>query len=203
MKLSGFLQIKNMRFASLRSELGLHISKFNIWQGTVSAHGHPDCSGSHGMVAFLDCKSHPLLEPIWASIFAQMEELTSLGLYFCTAGKSPSPCWSLTIKYGTQRIISETLPQKDGRSAPQSCCWIVLGDFKVLKSPPISHRLSPKWSSAWEQLPCEINYRTAEKTASWCSLDLAVFCKQPGKMTSGVWCQSECEEEFDQNPVQI
>lgn len=102
MKLSGFFQVKNTKFeVHLEVSLACTYQNFNIWQGTVSAHGHPHCSGSHGMVAFLDCKSHSLLEPIWATILAQTEWLTLLGLYFCTAGKLPSTCWSLMIQSGT------------------------------------------------------------------------------------------------------
>lgn len=43
----------------------------------------------------------------------------------------------------------------------------------------------------------------AEKTASRCSPHLVVFCKQPGKMTSGACCQSESGEELGQEAVQI
>lgn len=69
----GFFRSKIQSLLWVEVSLACTYQNFNIWQGTVPAHGHPGCSGSHGMVAFLDCKSHSLLEPIWATILAQME----------------------------------------------------------------------------------------------------------------------------------
>lgn len=83
----GFLRSKVWGLLHLEVSLTCIYQNFNVWQGTMSANGHRDCSGSHGMVALLDCKSHSLLEPIWAAqsswlywdcIFAQQESCPAL-----------------------------------------------------------------------------------------------------------------------------